>query len=258
MKKIFLTIFFIYISLSNSTLLRAEEFGDWYSETSFMESGEDNYAEEADDPNISTAALQGRVVINDEYLDGDLLKISVVAEDFRTPVVGIAFHLKYEDQLVTFLKYEPGEYLESGGDPFYMVQNDETGSKIIFGETLRGDDQFPLGEGKIADFYFQILNEQAIPFEFSKGVISTIEVIRQDIDHVEWKNLISSRLTDDQLVFSSQDGVLGANISKKILKKLSFYSPILWLTSGIFIASAYLLIHQKYRKKRPMPYVNFK
>ena len=93
--------------------------------------------------------ITGSVYLTQEFLDGDILKISVFARDMAMPVLGLAFHLKYETNKLQFLKYEPGEFLERGGDPFYLVQNSEEKSEIIFGETLRRNDSFHLGEGLI-------------------------------------------------------------------------------------------------------------
>ena len=133
--------------------------------------------------------ITGSVYLTQEFLDGDILKISVFARDMAMPVLGLAFHLKYETNKLQFLKYEPGEFLERGGDPFYLVQNSEEKSEIIFGETLRRNDSFPLGEGLISVFYFQIIERDALDFNFENGVVSTLDTVRQDIDKIVWENL---------------------------------------------------------------------
>lgn len=152
----------------------------------------------ADDAEESTAdenekifggEIIGTVSMSHEFLDGDILKISVHASDMVMPILGLAFHLNYDGEKIKFLKYEPGEFLERGGDPFYLVQNDERKNEIIFGETLRRNDNFPLGEGPVADFYFQISKKDAMNFEFKNGVVSTLDVVRQDIDEIVWENL---------------------------------------------------------------------
>lgn len=133
--------------------------------------------------------IMGSVYIEQEFLDGDILEISVFARDMAMPVLGLAFHLKYESGKLKFLKYEPGEFLERGGDPFYLVQNSEEKSEIVFGETLRRNDSFPLGEGLISVFYFQIVEQDALNFSFENGVVSTLDTVRQDIDKIVWENL---------------------------------------------------------------------
>lgn len=151
-----------------------------------------------DNPEISseTIYMQG------EFLDGDLLRISIFSKDMTQPVLGIAFNLIYDAENISFLKYEPGEFLERGGDPFYLVRDNDFG-KIIFGETLRRDDTFPIGSGMIVNFYFQILNETEFNFEFKKGVVSTLDTVRQDLDQILWENLSLNRKDESFLAFSS-------------------------------------------------------
>lgn len=132
---------------------------------------------------------QGTVFMQQELLDGDLLKISVMAQDMSTPTLGLAFHLNYEGDKIKFLKYEPGEFLERGGKPFYLVKNDDKKNEIIFGETLRRDNNFPVGNGHIADFYFQFIRRDTLNFYFKNAVVSTMDTVRQDIDKIIWENL---------------------------------------------------------------------
>ena len=72
----------------------------------------------------------GEIALESEFLDGDLLKISAVAGDMMQPVLGIAFNLNFDGENLDFLKYEPGEFLERGGDPFYLVKDEENKTKI--------------------------------------------------------------------------------------------------------------------------------
>jgi len=150
------------------------------------------FGEEIEDVYMGEMALEG------EFLDGNLLKISIVAGDMMQPVLGIAFNLNFESEDLDFLKYEPGEFLERGGDPFYLVKNEE--SRVIFGETLRREDSFPVGRGIVAEFYFQILEENEFNFSFYNGVVSTLDVVRQDIDKILWEDLVVSRGDDEILV----------------------------------------------------------
>jgi hypothetical protein len=120
-----------------------------------------------------------------------------------TPVLGLAFHLNYDGDKIKFLKYEPGDFLEEGGDPFYLVQNDAKKNEIIFGETLRRDDKFPTGGGKVADFYFQISKRGTMNFNFKQSAVSTLDTVRQDIDKIVWNDLSldknGKKITDEIL-----------------------------------------------------------
>lgn len=140
----------------------------------------DTIQEQPDQP-----AYSGHVFTETEFLDGNILKLSINASEMVSPVLGIAFHLLYSEKLV-FLKYDPGNFLERGGDPFYLVKNDDYSKKIIFGETLRREDSFPVGDGTVADFYFQILEKGDFNFAFESGTISTMDSTRQDIDLINW------------------------------------------------------------------------
>ena len=149
--------------------------------SSFAANAEDELWEELlDDGTV------GRVYMQGEFHNGDLLKISVEMEEMQIPVLGAAFHLLFEEEKLAFLKYEPGEFLERGGDPFYLVKADKDEGKIVFGETLRKDDNFPLGDGELVDFYFQKLKEGEFSFEFERGVVSNLDVVRQDLDRIAW------------------------------------------------------------------------
>lgn len=135
-----------------------------------------------------TESANGSMYMQGTKLDGDLFQLSILSKDLTNPTLGIAFHLLYEKDRLAFLRYEPGDFLEKGGDPFYLVKNDISGDKIVFGETLRRNDNFPMGSGLIATIYFQILDEDQFNFEFKNGIISTLDTVRQDIDKIAWEN----------------------------------------------------------------------
>ena len=134
------------------------------------------------------AQQNGTMYMRGEKLDGDIFQLSISAKDMTIPVLGIAFHLAYEKEKLAFLKYDPGNFLERGGDPFYLVKNDEETAEIVFGETLRRDDSFPIGGEVVTNIYFQILGGDKFSFEFKKGIVSTLDSIRQDIDQIAWEN----------------------------------------------------------------------
>jgi hypothetical protein len=113
-----------------------------------------NSAVFCEDEAIEQDEYTGKIYMEGEFLNGDLLKLSVSSDDMVYPIIGIAFHLVYDSQSLAFLKYEPGKFLERGGDPFYLVKNEE--GKIFFGETLRRDDNFPIDGDVIADFYLRM------------------------------------------------------------------------------------------------------
>lgn len=201
--------------------------------------------------NVETVYIEG------QFLDGDILKISVSAKDVAEEILGIAFNLKYDKSALTFIKYEPGEFLEQGGDPFYLVSNDETAGKIVFGETLRRDDEFPSGMGKIADFYWQIKEEGEFPFFFEKGVIATLDSVRQDLKNVNWENVILSRQNEETMI--SNDDEQAAILTTGRAQSIVDSSEILtWLALGILLLAVGLFVGKKLGSKRTYSSVNFK
>lgn len=203
------------------------------------------YGEEANIPSVS---------LNGEFLDGDLIKISAVANNIIDPIIGAAFHLLYENEKVAFLKYEPGEFFETGGDPFYLVQNNENLNKIIFGETLRRDDVFPTGSGKIANFYFQILDGENFNFQFENGVLSTLDTVKQDLSQISWEEINLDKSTN-QTLFSAGIRTLVPSLENN---KSFPLSSILLLIFAMICSILFIVFIKKRGDKRPESYVNFK
>lgn len=174
-------------------------------------------------------ANMGKVFMDAEFLDSDILKISTKAGDMTSTVIGLAFHLNYDSEKLAFLRYEPGDFLEKGGDPFYLVKNDK--SKLIFGETLRRNDNFPLGDGEIASFYFQIIGGTQWQFNFEKGVVSGLDSTRQDIDKIEWEDLH----VDKDL---NKSGVTTASSKSKSLLDYASFGQINSFMSGRYLSAA--------------------
>ncbi|MBI4235621.1 hypothetical protein HY604_04975 [Candidatus Peregrinibacteria bacterium] len=199
--------------------------------------------------NVETVYIEG------QFLDGDILRTSVFGMDFEEGVLGIAFNLKYDNEILDFIKYEPGEFLEQGGDPFYLVSNDEDEGKIVFGETLRRDDEFPSGEGKVADFYWQIIEDGEFTFSFERGVVSTLDAVRQDLKNVDWQSIILRRDEDEELILNEQESILNTGEANSFFD-LSNLFP--WFAMGIFLIAIGLFISKKSFKKRTYSSVNFK
>ena len=199
---------------------------------------------------ISKTTPSQKIHIKGFFLDHDIVKISILAEEMQTPVLGLAFHLNYDPEILTFLRYDPGDFLEKGGDPFYLVSN--AVNELIFGETLRRDDSFPIGGGEIASFYFQELDssQEKYSFEFKNGVVSTLNTVRQDIDNIQFENAILDKNSppDASLTSLNKDNFEG-NILGSSESNGSGFSLYLSLASGFgFFAIMILII--KLRAKR--------
>lgn len=267
-KKILLILIAVFLLTLASLSYLKVAYGYEFDESENVDEGWSFDAEDYktdENENIFDGKIMGTVSMSHKFLDGDILKISVHAGDMVMPILGLAFHLNYDGEKIKFLKYDPGEFLERGGDPFYLVQNDEQNNKIVFGETLRRNDNFPFGEGPVADFYFQIFKKDAMDFEFINGVVSTLDVVRQDIDEIVWENLRLDK-NGKKAVIDTKNNPENSGLNNEIevntaadgLKLPENFATILIM--GIIIAGlgVWIFVDRKRRNKRPMHYVNFK
>lgn len=176
---------YTHIALA-ATTDTSDDYADIFGDTGDTTTNDDNTSVASND--ATSNQTTGTVYMKGETLDGDIFKLSILTKDMTTPVLGIAFHLGYQKDKLAFLKYEPGDFLERGGDPFYLIKNVIESDEVVAGETLRRNDSFPLGEGKILDIYFQVLSGKTFDFEFKNGIVSTLDSVRQDIDQIAWEN----------------------------------------------------------------------
>lgn len=177
MKKLLLIIFLILIfqSLVYANALKA-------SSSDFLNINEIEF----ENTDMADKKNQTTVFLTHEFLEKDILKIQVNIKDALTPVIGAAFHLVFDTEKLEFLKYLPGDFLEKGGDPMYLIT--QKNQKIIFGETLTSKDNLPLGEGKFVEIYFKIKDLKPYSFSFENSVLSTMDTVMQDIEEVTFIN----------------------------------------------------------------------
>lgn len=196
---------------------------------------EDNSLGEMGEEALEETSIEsGKVSMLGEFLDGDILKISVNTENIQQPVLGLAFHLSFDPEKLKFLRYDPGDFLEIGGDPFYLVTLSDQKDKIIFGETLRYNDSFPVGGGLIADFYFQIENGNEFDFTFEKGVVSTLDPTRQDIDKINWEPLNLARSRAKQIFDYTKNAVTNISGGNSPINLIFVFGSVLLLFMFIF------------------------
>ncbi len=186
-----------------------------------------------------TEDLETKVYLEGEFRNGDLLWIETLIEDADVPVFGSSFNLNFEEEKLDFLRYEPGDFLERGGDPFYLVTEREEGGELVVGQTLRNNDEYPVGEGSLIRFYFQILVEDNYLFEFDNAVVSTIDVVRQDLDNVVWENTVISRDETDgkndlsTLEITKGDKGFGLGLRELNIRSIMWFFPLVMLFSTL-------------------------
>lgn len=230
------------------------------------------------------SSKNGRIFIEKNFVDNNLLKISVYAEDVFSPVIGVSFHLKYDAKKVSFVKYEAGDFLEAGGKPFYLVKDSRNKNKIYFGETLKKGDFFPTQGGKIVDFYFKISDyvttgdsnnggsigtqnssvtsdkldpnaeiNSKILFSFLNGNVSTMDNGAEIVKNIKFEN--------SEIDLLEKDGL--SNSIASVFENFNFLNNKIFL--GVLIGAGIfggltlaLFLAFKYGKKRAEVSVNFK
>lgn len=241
MKKILIITVGIFLFSNFNFLCFAETFDfseleenfDSYDDLTLDENLDSENIVDAKNSEIIDESYVGKVSLSGEMQDGDILKISATANDFQSPVVGVAFHLLYENNKLAFLKYEPGEFLEKGGDPFYLVNDIKENGEIVFGETLRKDDSFPVGGNVIAIFYFQITDDEIFNFNFKNGIVSSMDEVRQDLDKINWEDFSFDKNNPEKALIAGK-----INTPQNIW--IDKFLPAIFAIAAIF--SSYFLI----------------
>jgi hypothetical protein len=171
-------------------------------------------------------------------IDKDTLKIDVLVEGSGEQVLGSAFHFYYDDEVLDFLSFEKGDFLEAGGDePIYLVKEafDEKGAKLVVGASLRRGDVLPSGSGRLMSFIFQPNNLLALAdaevFVENSVVSSLVNDQKFDFTEVSWGSVDFSLLDLSGLQVSSVESFWNfemflyfASIFVFLILVLSFYS----------------------------------
>lgn len=194
--------------------------------------------------------LRTGVLMKGKVLKDDKIKVDVEIKGVLTPVLGTAFHLNYDDNL-KFLKYAKGDFLEKGGKPTYLLKNNQEFRELIFGQTLKKTDDFPLDDGKLVSFYFTVKEKAGeYRFFFDRGVVSALNNGRKNIQGIYWRNLT--------LKSAEVKKGLWHNFNWNFLNSRNF---IYILIAGLIVIAggSFILFylrgdhHQKKRKSAPGP-----
>ncbi|PIZ76258.1 hypothetical protein COY05_01710 [Candidatus Peregrinibacteria bacterium CG_4_10_14_0_2_um_filter_38_24] len=277
-----LAVLFVVIFAIFSWMRKEADFvgvADVLDDTLVEVSGEDFTFGESDGSSLdeNSDAKNGRIFIEKNFMDDNLLKISVYAEEVLLPVIGVSFHLKYEPAKISFVRHEAGDFLETGGKPFYLVKDSPEKNKIYFGATLKKGDAFPTQGGKIVDFYFKILDyatteksdtnaqigqsgnnvagkeNSKILFSFSNGNVSTMDNGAEKMKNINFENSEIDLLEKDGL----SQSIASVFRNFDFLKNKFFLGILLGIAifGGLSLA---LFLAFKHGKKRAESSVNFK
>lgn len=124
------------------------------------------------------------------YESGTMLTAVITARDLMTPVIGTAFDLYYDPEVLSYLGYEHGAFFEQGGEPIYLVvpDADHKGGKIVTGISLKRTDTLINSSGTIIALNFEVLNKNSTDLTFKNQIISTIEDGKRKDLEIEWIN----------------------------------------------------------------------
>lgn len=122
-----------------------------------------------------------------EAVSKDEIKITLHGHNFSKPILGFAFNLNFDPDIIQYNYFRKGEFLEQGGDPIYLITtNEKNQGQLISGIILKRGDELPTGSGKIADLFFKILNSGETNLYFDKTVVSTLEEKRENLENIMW------------------------------------------------------------------------
>lgn len=197
------------------------------------------------------ADSNGKVKIEGYEISPGILEIEINAEKIELPVIGSAFHLYYPEEL-KFLAYYSGDFLERGGDPIYLVK--DKGDKVIYGSSLKRDDNFPLESGTLVKMQFEIVKGEVFNFQFKNAELAFADSIEQELNQILFEDGVVDLTSQNQINAYSNDINGGQNENNFVRKVLKFwYMPIM---AAISIYLVYML--KKGSMKSHLKYVNFK
>ncbi len=127
-------------------------------------------------------------VVNLEFVEErGFVEVRVMTRDVMEALLGVAFHLRYAENL-EYLDYQSGDVLESEGDePVYLVRDDLSNRQLVVGMSLKRGDVLPVVDGELISFRFRRVGDGELSFSFENPVISTlIDDLRVDLKEVRW------------------------------------------------------------------------
>lgn len=169
------------------------------------------------------------------------LTLQVNSKEIGAPVFGMAFDLLFDEEILEYVNYSPGNFFEQTKEPIYLVslsRNDNF--RIISGISLRKNDPLPQGSGTIVNFYFKIKKAGVSQLKFENVEIVTMNSKKSRISNITW-----------------QDGVVNLdNLSKVGLKnsllELAGHTELHLALEVIFIVFFIIMIAERRKLRRKL------
>lgn len=142
----------------------------------------------------------------------NLIEVQIFGKDILSPILGLAFDLNFDNQLLAYAKYQPGSFLETGGQPIYLIsQATDQSGRLIVGLSLKRGDSLPKGSGQFMSIFFKILKSGQSSMQFSNVSLASLDIQKKNLDNVSWLG--------GNLQFQANDKInLSANLLDKIPK----------------------------------------
>ena len=133
-----------------------------------------------------TQISNAKVRVDSVQMDFGQVRIDVILEDIPVDLFGVSFHFVMDGVDVTLENYVLGEVF-GGEDPIVLVkEKNEDENKIIFGVSLKRDENISAQSGKLVSFYIQPKRNGGLRVNFENEVMSIIDNGRVDLEGVEW------------------------------------------------------------------------
>ncbi len=158
-----------------------------------------------------TQAADNQIAIDTYESDTELTAV-ISANNLTEPVIGIAFDLAYDPEVLSYSSYEEGAFFESGGEPIYLVTYDinHLGGRVIAGITLKRADQEVNATGTIIAFNFDIIEKVDTELVFKNPIISKIndEGKREDLQNIEWIDQTVYMEEEKDIILATEDSLI--------------------------------------------------
>jgi hypothetical protein len=156
-------------------------------------------------PDISAMkAKPNSVIVKPRWLEEEKLSVDFLAYKIDAePVFGLAVNIIYDSEVLNYLSYEKGNFLEHGGKPIgkqkpmYLISTTEGKTKekksreekLIIGATLFRGTPGVTGTGKLFNLLFNIRKDTPTEIKFTKKKLKNLQA--KDITQINWPDSIS-------------------------------------------------------------------
>lgn len=117
----------------------------------------------------------------------ETIEVKVWAKNINQPILGIAFDLQFDQNIASYEKYSPGNFLEQGGTPIYLISPTKNNpGTLVVGISLRRGDSLPQGSGQLISFFFKPKKSGQSALSFHNVSLASLDIKKRTIEDVNW------------------------------------------------------------------------